>query len=287
LLRIFAIAVAVSLPVLAAHAESPSGRPRVGESYAIRREVNSSWTGASASTGSTHDVDVIVERVIAIDDAGDQLEFDFPDGTSAEERAREWKFPARVLRPRHGPFQLLNASELEGRLLRWLRAAELTREACGHWYFTWNAFQIDCDPQSVIHVVEAFEQWPEDLREGASYQQDGSQDAVTLTEQGSGSERVYVARMQADAEVVRRERARQDVVVAEIMRRPLTFDAALAARSAERISGTITTTFAMETGSNIRRRTTVTELEISGAEGQEHHTTTETLERRLISSPAT
>jgi len=285
LLRIFAIAVAVSLPVLAAHAEGPSGRPRVGETYAIRREANSSWTGASS--GTTHDVDVIFERVIAIDDAGDQLEFDLPDGTSAEDRASEWQFPVRVLRPRQGPFQLLNASELEGRLVRWLRAAGLTREACGQWYFTWNAFQIDCDPQTVIHTVEIFEQWPEDLREGASYRQDGSQGAVTLTEQGSGSERVYVARMQADAEVVRRERARQDVVVGQILRRPVTFDVALAARSAERISGTITTTFEMEAGANIRRRTTVTELEISGAEGQEHRTTTETLERRLISSPAT
>lgn len=288
--RLLAILAALILPPLAARAETPPDPVRPGQLYEIRREANSSWSSSEqlGSTGSSHDADTIIERVIAVRDAGVELEYDLPDGTSAEDRARDWKLPVRVLRPSHGPLQLLNAPELESRLERWLRAAGMTREACGHWIFTWNAFQIDCDPQAVIQMLEPFYAWPDALREGASWQQEGSRAPVALRLERPGPGReTFVARMEIDPEAARRERARSDVVVAEIMRRDLTPDAALRAHSADQISGTITTTFEVDAGRNLRRRTTVTELAVRGADGQtEHRTVTETVERRLVRAEA-
>jgi hypothetical protein len=189
----------------------------------------------------------------------------------------------RVLAPPHGPFQLLNGPELETRIEAWLRAAGLPREACGHWYFSWNAFQIECDPQLALQVLEPFALWPDALRDGASWRQEGSRAPVTLREERRASGgTIFVARMEVDPEAVRRERARSDVAVAEIMRRTLTPEAALQARSADHVSGTIVTTFELDARSNARRRTTVTELDMRSPNGQtEHGTVTESVERRL------
>ena len=283
MLRPLAILAATILPALAARAEPPPSQPR--EVYEIRREANSSsrTSGEMGGSGTTHDVDVLVERVIAVRDDGVELEYDLPADATADDRASDWHFPVRVLRPPHGPLQLLNGPELQARLETWLREAGIPREACGHWIFTWNAFQIDCDPQSAIPAIEQFTLWPDELRDGASWQQPGSRAPVALREEGRASgHTAFVARMEVDPEAVRRDRVHTDIVVAEIMHRPLTPEAARQAHAAEQISGTIVTTFEIDAARNLRRRTTVTELEVrGGAEGAEHRTVTETVERRL------
>jgi len=83
---------------------------------------------------------------------------------------------------------------------------------------------------------------------------------------------------------VRRARAEADVAAGEILRKPVTLDAALRARSGETVSGTISVAFETDAAGNLRRRTKVTKLEIKGpGGGSETETVTETLERRLIS----
>lgn len=286
MLRFLAMLAALILPALVARAEEPSDQLRPGEVYAIRREVNSSETSTGLTgTGTTHDVDIVIERVIAVRDAGVELEFDLPRGAPGDEEARDWKFPARVLAPAHGPLQLLNRPELEARLEQWLRAAGMPRQACEHWIFTWNAFQIECDPQSVIRVLQPFILWPDDLRDGAPWQQEGSHASVTLQQERYGSGRtIFVARMEIDPEAVRREHVHADLVLAEIMHRSLTPEAAARARAAEQISGTMTTTFEMASGEHGRLRTTVTEVDTDGPDGRRHRTVTETVERRLMTT---
>lgn len=286
MLPLLAVVAAVILPAHPAGAQTPLDQPRAGEIYEIRRVVDSTSTSTEmmGSSGSSHDEDALVERVIAVGDAGVELEYDLPSGTSADERASDWKLPVRVLRPPHGPLQLLNGAELERRVDRWLTGGGMTRQACGHWIFTWNAFQIECDPQAAIPMLESFILWPDELRDGASWQQEGGRApaALRLERPGPGRE-IFVARMEIDPEAVRRERIHSDIVVAEIMRRSLTPEAALQAHAAERISGTIVITFEIDAVHHLRRRTTVTELEVRGADRQsEHRTVTETVERRLV-----
>jgi hypothetical protein len=87
-----------------------------------------------------------------------------------------------------------------------------------------------------------------------------------------------------DPDVVRRGRAESDVVVGEILQKPVTLEAALQKRAKEVISGSISVTFETDPVGSVRRRTKVTKLNITTPEGpSETDTVTETLERRRIS----
>jgi len=163
----------------------------------------------------------------------------------------------------------------------------MTRAACGHWIFTWNAFRIECDPQSAIKIIEGFDITPDDLRDGAPYKDPAARTAAALTRKAAGPNgATYTVEMAIDPEVRRRARAESDIVVAEIGGKTLALETALRARSAEAISGTITITFETDSAGEVRRRTRVTQLETKGP-GQriETATETETIERRRVAKP--
>ncbi len=263
---------------------APSG-PRPGDSYAIMREVLSSERSDDQSTGSSTDRDVLVERVIAVRDDGVELEYDLPADSTAEERAPVWQFPVRIFRPNQGGMQLLNRAELETRVDAWLRKAKWSRAMCGRWIFTWDAFQIECDPQSVLETIESFDPSYRDLREGALYRDSSALEPAPLAMKSSGPEgSTFVAEMNVDPEAVRRSRAEADVVVGELMSKPTTLEAALRAHAADSVSGTITVTLEADSSGKVWRRRKVAVLRIKAADGPlTTRTTTETVERRPAS----
>jgi hypothetical protein len=277
------IIASLLLPAIVARAGALP--PQVGDTYEITMTRESAQQGSQGSSGSSHDKDTISERVIGLRADGLELEYDLPKAVTADERAQNWQFPARVFQPLTGPVQLLNGPELEARVDVWLKAAELTRAACGHWIFTWNAFRIECDPQSVIKTIESFDLRSAELREGASYQEAGARGPGILSRKTAGPDgATFVVEMSVDPDAVHRARAESDVVVGEIMRKPVTIDAALRERAKETVSGTISVAFETDSAGSVRRRTKVTKLNIEGPDGQsESETVTETLERRLIS----
>lgn len=140
--------------------------PRAGDSVEITRDFQTEQHNTRGMSGTTSDQDSLLERVVAVRDDGVELEYQL--GNEGD-RSSSWTFPARVIRPSHGPLRLANPAEWEGRIDAWLKGAGMTRAACGHWIFTWNAFRIDCDPQSVIKSIEAFELYSGELREGVAY----------------------------------------------------------------------------------------------------------------------
>jgi len=289
-MRIWALAASL-LAASAAGATPPIVHElRVGDTFEISRDVeSSSKTTGGESTGSSTDRDTIEERVIATSPAGVELEYDLPRGTTPEDRARQWQFPARVLRPTKGPLQLLNGPELAARAKAWLKAAGLTDAACGHWYFTWNAFRIECDPQSVVETIAGFDLGPDDLAEGIAYRDAEALASASVKRTAVSPEgAVYHVEMAVDPDSVRRGEAKSDVVVGEISRKPITYEEALRARATENISGTIAITFDTNAEGYVWRRTKVTTLnDIGGFQGRsETKTSTETLERRLIGKPA-
>ena len=129
------IVAALLLPAIVAHAGTLALAPQVGDTYEITLVKDSVQQGSNGSSGSSHDKDTIIERVIGLRADGLELQYDLPNTATADDRARSWQFPARVFKPFGGPAQLLNGPELEARLDGWLKAAGLTRTACGHWYF--------------------------------------------------------------------------------------------------------------------------------------------------------
>jgi len=225
------------------------------------------------------------ERVMAVRDGGMEVEYDFAKETPAGDRASEWRFPARVFESLKEPMQLLNAAELEGRVDVWLKSAGLTRAACGQWIFTWNAFRIECDPKSVIDSLDAFDLDSIDLREGAPYHDPEALAPVPLTRKSTGpGGATFVANLAVDADVVRRERAQSDVIVAQIAKRQTeTIDEALRARAREKIAGTISVTIDTDAVGRVRTRTKVAKFEIRAPDGGlETRMVTDTVERRPI-----
>src|SRR5882757_3182607 len=266
---------------ITARAGTLSPTPQVGDTYEITLAKDSAQQGSNGSSGSSHDKDTIIERVIGLRADGLELQYDLPNAATADERARNWQFPARVFKPFAGPAQLLNTPELEARVDAWLKAAGWSRTVCGHWIFTWNAFRIECDPQSVIKTIQSIDLRSVELREGAAYQESDARGSGKLARKAGGLDgAIFSVEMPVDPDAVRRARAESDVVVGEIMNKPVSLDAALRKRASEIISGTISVAFETDSAGTVRRRTKVTKLDIAGPDGpSETETVTETLER--------
>jgi hypothetical protein len=283
--RLLAVLFVLLLPIFHVRAEQLQFEDRVGDTYEIRLE-SASETSSDGSTGRSNSAYMLVERVVALHDGSIELEFDLPEQTSSQDRTRTWQLPARVLKSPDRPLQLLNGPELEKRLRAWMQGGQMTEAGCGRWVFTWTAIKIECNPHSVLQMLEPFDLRQSDLRDGTQYNEPGARGRVPLRlgSRNSGGE-TYAAEMEIDTELVREERAKADVAIAEIAgKAPLTLQTALQARGAERISGTIATTIETDAAGRVTRRTRITNVEIAGkAESLERQTTTTTVDRRLIS----
>lgn len=277
-----ALVLFLLFPVRASFGDEPPYAPRVGDEYEITSSYATSSESSDGSTSSSRGSDTVIERVIGVREGGLEIEFDLPDTIPKEARARSWQFPTRVFTPSRGAMQLLNRPELEARVGAWLQAGGMTREACGRWIFTWNAFRIECDPASVIEMLRSFDLRADNLSDGASYKDAEAAAPGTLRKKVSrGSRKTFSVTLQIDPEVVRRNRAESDVVVGEIVNESVTLEEALSNRAKEEVSGTIEITLEVDDLGNVWRRTRVTEVEtklVNG--GYERQKSTEVVERR-------
>jgi hypothetical protein len=284
--RILVILAAIALPTSAWCTEPAFPAPRVGDTFEIRHEYQTEdQTDDGSSSGSSSGHTTIVERVIGVRGDGLELEYDFPNDATEDDRAREWQFPARIFRPFRGTPQLLNRADLEARIDAWLKLAKLTRDACGTWYFTWNAFKVECDPQTVLASLEEYNLWVADLAEGMAYRTPQAREAAPLERIAGSNPASFVAEMVIDPDKWRQEQAEADVVVAQILGKPKTLDEALRARSSEAVSGTIAVTFDTDE-SGVRKRTELVKLMIKSPDGKvETKTRTEKVERHKLARP--
>jgi hypothetical protein len=276
----------VTLATLLLALDDAQPQAKVGEEHEITRSYETSSQGSDGSTSSSSGHTAILERVVRVNESGLELEYDLPKEATAEDRARDWHFPARVFRSADGSMELLNRAELEGRLGTWLKAAGWTPDICGRWIFTWNAFRIECDPQSVIKTIQRYDLRSANLREGAVLRDHSAKQAGTLrrtavTANGS----TFEALLELEPGAVRQASAESDVAVGEILRKPVTLEAALQQRARERVSGTILIRFDADPAGNAWRRTKVTKIEKKKPDGVvEVSTATEVVTRELAST---
>lgn len=264
----------------------PLYEPKVGDEYRVTKAYETLSETSTGSSGSSSGSNAIVERIIGVREDGLEIEYDFPDAASEADRARTWQFPARVYRPKSGPMILLNAPELEARIEAWLQAGGMTREACGKWIFTWTAFRIECDPESVIATLSAFDMRVVDLSDGAPYEDVAAAGPGTIEKIATATDHVtYAVTLKIDSDVMRRAHAENDVVVGEILNEPVTLEEALTIRANEEVSGTIRVTLKAEKLGNVWHRTRVIEMETELTNGeQKSEKTIETVERLPIPS---
>jgi hypothetical protein len=262
--------------------------PDVGATFEIvGRYQTESETSDGSSSGSSRGSNALLERVIAVRDGGVELEYDLPADSMAQDRAREWMLPARIFRPASGASVLVNADELEARVDPWLKKANWTRAICGRWIFSWNAFKIDCDPQSVLATIASYQFAATNPQDGAAISIEGALRPGTLSLKSSGPKgQIFAAELELDPDAVRRARAESDVVVGEIMGKPVSFDDALAVRAKEEVAGTVTLKLETDAAGMVLRETTITRTTTTPPGGPtETETATRTLERRRVTPP--
>lgn len=275
---------ALLLPIAAASVAPAPVAPHPGDAHAITRVADTSQRSGEASSGSSHDSDALVERVIAVHNGGMELEYDLPDDTKPEERAQTWQFPARVFRPFGGRLRLLDPERLQARRDAWLKRAKISPAMCGRAIFTWTVIRIECDPQSVTKTIEAFGIDPDTPRDGALLTDPHAKGATPLRRIASGPHgATFAVTMVVDPDSVRRDRAEVDLVVAGITGKTVTLAEAQRKWASATVSGTMTITFETDAAGRAWRRTHVTHLTIGERDQPvEDRTGTVITERRLL-----
>lgn len=277
-----------TLPMLAsllycgvAHADEGSTKPIIGEKSIIRLSYRTEDTDSDGSRGTSSGHDSILERVVAVLPEGVEYEYDLPPEASKQDRQREWLLPARILRPTTGAARLLNEPELEARLDKWLASAKWTREICGRWIFTWNAFQIVCDPKKALSTVELFNLDAIQPTDGKPITIPRAQAGGIIRQISNGKAgATYEVSFAVDPLEVRKERAEADVAVGSITGKQVSLQTALEEHAKNKVSGTIRISFETDDIGKVWRRITETKLSTTKPDGKtELSERVETVER--------
>lgn len=196
------------------------GIPTVGDvtdiviRYETETETFQAASGLPPSTGSSRGSYHYVDRVLAVSESGIEREISLPH-TGEEVPLVVWEFPVSVLERPDGSLELRNREELIARRDHFMAEAEIPMEACGTYYFTWNIFQINCDPESILPTLVTFNLQPIGLTEGATFEHVGAASAGTIAlVEETASSLTYQAIMPIDADEVRREKAETAVIIA-------------------------------------------------------------------------
>lgn len=275
----------LGLIALAKASAAPSQTMEPGERHQVLLEYHNEFSNSDGSEGSSQGRQAITVRLIGKRDGGQELEFALPDSATEQDRLREWQLPARIFVAANGRGTLLNASELEVRRNRFLAAAKLTQAACGKWIFTWNAFKIECDPQSALEIAETYRLQPQGpLTDGAPFtQRDAVGSAVLACSSVDGGGKVCSATLPVDAAKLRREKAEADVVVGEINGHPVALADALKAYERVEVEGTIETVLAVDADGSVTKRTTIVRVKLREPDGKtETSTSTSVLTRTRL-----
>ena len=182
----------------------------------------------------------------------------------------------------NGTARLVNADELETRNSDWRSGADISDDACGSWYFTWNAFKVECDANSVIADLEAFRLPILHLKEGIEISEPGAVGAKPLLLTHKNPHR-FRADFDLDPEVIRQARAEEDVIVSQIFGDdPITFEQALERRAEEEISGRLTTTLELDNQGRVVKRHRLSTIFIALPDGlSERQTSSQTTIREI------
>lgn len=266
------------VPVLLTLQAAAVDDPDASRTYQVALKTETESHSSDGSRSSSRSNDVLVERVVSSDDDLLVLEYDLPADITPDERDRTWEFPARVAKRSGQPFALLNEGEIAERNRAWRERAGIGEEYCGTWYFTWNAFKVECDPEAVLETLRPLDFGHAPLRAGDAYTDRVGRESVPLQRTGGGrAPTALTAVMSVDPTVVRKEFEETRSVVAQIVG-PSASDAARP--DLEDVSGTVTVTFVLDERGRPLSRNRVVETSLLMSDGtSERRTTDQTVSR--------
>lgn len=235
--------------------------------------------GRSSTSGRT----VMVERLVEREGGAVEIELDLPPDATLEDRQREWMFPVKARLAADGALTLLNRADMTARVDEWLTRAKLPRDACGKWYFTWNAFQVQCDPDEALDLLRDH---------GLGFRPVAAGQPVTLP-LGLGEVRLRLANtnesntmltatVPIDPEAIRAMETKSAAVVREIMGKQVAEDPTKDF-STWRMTGHVTIELRTDGRGLPLRRILARDYTVTKGDGQiEKRTGKETLEREVL-----
>lgn len=285
LLRLL-LAIATSVAISSTSHASPNA-VKAGDVFEIllNYETSSEENGGGSSSSSGHTT--ILERVLRVKKNGVELEYEEPLEKDGKDKRSSWQLPAHIFRPFDGEPTLLNIEELEARVDPWLKKTKMPREACGLWYFTWNAFKVECDPASALGIVKQYDLWPANLSEGQFYY---DADALSLMplhlRESDETGSTYTVELAINPERVKQASAESAVVVAQIMGETKSLEDALKEQTDHKISGTISVVIETNSSGLIVKRTKMTTMRVEKPDGKVEETVNSVVvERKLVADP--
>lgn len=241
--------------------------PAAAQDYVLKLEYETdTQDDEDGSTSSASGWQAMAEKVISVTPEGTEVEYSLPFDPEEIRGNERWMFPARMRIAPDGGNTILNEPELLARNAAWLAEAKWTTEVCSRWGFSWTAYQVRCDPEAAIEVVEMHGMQPGRIAEGQPFKLEGALGPVVLTRVGGSEGRVVLTGSgPVDPAFVREKDARAALVMAEISRKTLTLEAATAKAAGITASGTLTVTFEIDAGGMVWRREDRSEITLAGA----------------------
>lgn len=225
-----------SAPV-AASAQDSAAAPVVTH-YDITNSYSTSSqrpNGSGSSSGTT----AYREAVRTEADGCRTRSFDLVDDPEQKRPLAIWQFPL-VLRECPGVTpELTSRAAMLARRDAFLAAMGVGMETCGKRYFTWNVFEIECDPDAAVRGLAGIDLAAIRLEDGAEYVLPDTSTRVTLRQKGDAppGQRVFTASGSVDSAFLRDRAAKGIMVVAEVSGEIVTREEALARIAGHQFSG--------------------------------------------------
>ncbi len=274
-------------------AMTPTEDARGGVYEVTIERSTTSATSDGSSSGSSSSNYALQMTVTPNGPDSTTVTFDLPADRTAKDRARQWQFPATIAYDANGGATLFQPEILDRRLDDWLTLGKWTREMCGRWIFTWNAFYIECDPQSVIENVQPFLLPPADLAEGAMHTDPNALAPAAFVRLPAEDDAIVLeAQFTLDPTKLEAERIEQDKVVAEIMGPPTSPEMAAVrqerndARNSEEVTGTLRVQYDLTYQPDEWVRTEISTITVRRGDGVIETETAETVTSWTRTGPA-
>ncbi len=258
---------------------------QVGNIYEIKFSYETSSKTGDQASGSSSGRNLLIERIIAINEESIDLEFDLSLNTKEAERERVWKLPAKVRRNDDGTLILLNSDEMENRITKWLEKANWTREVCDQWIFTWNAFKIDCDPQSALSLIASYDLNSNNFDPRKPYESKLATHAGELQLLANTPEgKTYRTELELNPQTIKAELAEVQLIIGQITGTEITIEDALKEQLLKNISGVMNITLVVDNEGRLIKRKEVLNIKTIEDDGTiKTETKTNILSRSLIS----
>jgi hypothetical protein len=206
--------------------------------YVIESRYETETEGDSGS-GSSSGRNTYTEFVR--DEAGGCVlrSFDVVDDSKRPRPLAIWQFPL-VLRECPGAAPVLaNREAMLGRRNAFLAAMGVGEEACGKHYFTWNVFQIECDPDEAVLWLAQIDLAAIRLEDGAEHVLADTGTRVTLQQVSDASPgaRAFSGSGVVDPAFLRDKAVETIMVVAEVSGETITREEAVEQVAARQFSG--------------------------------------------------